>query len=243
MNNFYIVANLKMNKSFEESKLYLKFLQNKVKNSKCEIILFPSNISLAYFHENIYGMQVGVQDIDYRSEGEGTGSISASQVKDICNYVLIGHSERRIIFSEDNKLLNKKLKSSWKNNLKTIFCVGEDINIRNSGAKAVEDYIVKQLVNSLENDSDWQNLIVAYEPIWAIGTGKPADASQIKDVLEIIKQTLNKLSNNINIPILYGGSINEENFQNYKNQRNIDGLLIGSSSLNPDVLSKIINNI
>lgn len=232
-----------MNKSFEQSQIYLKTLQNKIKNSNCKIILCPSNISLEYFYKNINGMEVGIQDIDYRNEGQGTGSISASQVKDICNYVLIGHSERRETFSEDEKILNKKLKSSWKNNLKTIFCVGENINIRNKGNKAVEDYIVQQLVNSLKPDSDWNNLIVAYEPIWAIGTGKPADSSQIKDVLEVIKQTLSKLSNNKKIPILYGGSINEKNFQDYKNQRNIDGLLIGSASLDPDVLSKIINNI
>ncbi|MDG2100832.1 MAG: triose-phosphate isomerase [Dehalococcoidia bacterium] len=243
MNKFYIIANLKMNKSFEESKKYLKSLQNKVKSSKCKIVLCPSNISLAHFNKNIHEMELGIQDIDYRNEGQGTGSISASQIKDICDYVLIGHSERRETFSEDHKLLNKKLKSSWKNNLKTIFCVGENINIRNKGSKAVEDYIVKQLVNSLEPDSDWKNLIVAYEPIWAIGTGKPADTLQIKDVLEVIKLTLSQLSNNINIPILYGGSINEKNFQEYKNKKNIDGLLIGSASLDPDILSNIINNI
>ncbi|NCG35334.1 MAG: hypothetical protein GWO78_05015 [Dehalococcoidales bacterium] len=149
MNKFYIIANLKMNKSFEESKKYLKSLQNKVKSSKCKIVLCPSNISLAHFNKNIHEMELGIQDIDYRNEGQGTGSISASQIKDICDYVLIGHSERRETFSEDHKLLNKKLKSSWKNNLKTIFCVGENINIRNKGSKAVEDYIVKQLVNSL----------------------------------------------------------------------------------------------
>ncbi|NCG35335.1 MAG: hypothetical protein GWO78_05020 [Dehalococcoidales bacterium] len=85
--------------------------------------------------------------------------------------------------------------------------------------------------------------MVAYEPIWAIGTGKPADTLQIKDVLEVIKLTLSQLSNNINIPILYGGSLNEKNFQEYKNKKNIDGLLIGSASLDPDILSNIINNI
>ena len=144
MNKFYIIANLKMNKSFDESKLYLDSLQNKVSNSKNKIIICPSSISLEYFYKNIIGMKVGAQDIDHRKEGQGTGSISASQIKDICDYVIIGHSERRETFLENHKVLSEKLKLSWTNNIKPIFCVGENINIRNKGPKAVEDFIVQQ---------------------------------------------------------------------------------------------------
>ena len=242
MNKFYIIANLKMNKSFDESKLYLDSLQNKVSNSKNKIIICPSNISLEYFYKNIIGMEVGAQDIDHRKEGQGTGSISASQIKDICDYVIIGHSERRETFLENYKVLSEKLKSSWTNNITPIFCVGENINIRNKGPKAVEDFIVQQLENSLLPNSNWNNLLVAYEPIWAIGTGKAADLKEITNVLDVIRKTLSQLSDNTNIPILYGGSINEKNFTDYKNIRNINGFLIGSASLEPDILSKIINN-
>jgi triosephosphate isomerase len=242
MNKFYIIANLKMNKSFDESKLYLKSLQNKIINSKNKIIICPSNISLEYFYKNIIGMEVGTQDIDHRKEGQGTGSISASQLKDICDYVIIGHSERRETFSENHKILSEKLKLSWTYNIKPIFCVGENINIRNKGSKAVEDFIVQQLKESLLPDSNWDNLLVAYEPIWAIGTGKAADFKEITNVLDVIRKTLYQLSNSTNIPILYGGSINEKNFKDYKNKKNINGFLIGSASLDPDILSKIINN-
>ena len=187
-------------------------------------------------------MKVGAQDIDHRKEGQGTGSISASQIKDICDYVIIGHSERRETFLENHKVLSEKLKLSWTNNIKPIFCVGENINIRNKGPKAVEDFIVQQLENSLLPNSNWNNLLVAYEPIWAIGTGKAADLKEITNVLDVIRKTLSQLSDNTNIPILYGGSINEKNFTDYKNIRNINGFLIGSASLEPDILSKIINN-
>ena len=242
MNDFYIIANLKMNKSIPESKSYLNLLKENIQNFNNKIIICPSNISLFHFAKEIQGMRLGIQDIDHREQGQGTGSISASQVKDICEFAIVGHSERREIFFEDNKTLSEKLRILWKNNMTPIFCIGENQEVRDKGFKAVEKHINKQLRDSLFEDSKWENLLLAYEPIWAIGTGLSASPKQASEVISLIHEIVKEISGGIDVPILYGGSVNEENHLDFQNEEKINGLLIGSACLDPITFSKIINN-
>ena len=115
-----------MNKTIDESKSYLNLLNKNIKNFNNKIVICPSNISLFHFVNEIQGMSLGIQDIDHREQGQGTGSISASQVKDICEFAIVGHSERRETFFENNKTLSEKLKILWNNNMTPIFCIGEN---------------------------------------------------------------------------------------------------------------------
>ncbi len=242
MKDFYIIANLKMNKSIVESKIYLNFLKKNIQNFNNKIVICPSSISLFYFANEIQGMKLGIQDIDHREQGQGTGSISASQVKDICEFAIVGHSERRQTFFENNKTISEKLQMLWKNNMTPIFCIGENQEVRNKGFKAIEKHINKQLRDSLFEDSKWENLLVAYEPIWAIGTGLSASPEQASEVISLIHETVKEISGGIDVPILYGGSVNEENHLDFQNEEKINGLLIGSACLDPITFSKIINN-
>jgi len=242
MNDFYIIANLKMNKTIAESKSYLNLLNENIRNFNNKIVICPSNISLFHFANEIQGMSLGIQDIDHREQGQGTGSISASQVKDICEFAIVGHSERRETFFENNKTLSEKLKILWKNNMTPIFCIGENQEVRDKGFEAVKKHINKQLKESLFENSDWENLLVAYEPIWAIGTGLSASPEQASEVISLIHEIIKEISGGIDVPILYGGSVNEENHLDFQKEEGINGLLIGSACLDPITFSKIINN-
>ena len=244
MNDFYIIANLKMNKTIAESKSYLNLLNENIRNfnNKNKIVICPSNISLFHFANEIQGMSLGIQDIDHREQGQGTGSISASQVKDICKFAIVGHSERRETFFENNKTLSEKLKILWKNKMTPIFCIGENQEVRDKGFEAVKKHLNNQLKDSLFENSDWENLLVAYEPIWAIGTGLSASPEQASEVITLIHEIIKEISGGIDIPILYGGSVNEENHLHFQNEEKINGLLIGSACLDPIKFSKIINN-
>ena len=205
MNDFYIIANLKMNKSIPESKSYLNLLKENIQNFNNKIVICPSNISLFQF-------------------------------------AIVGHSERREVFFENNKTLSEKLRILWKNNMTPIFCIGENQEVRDKGFKAVEKHINKQLRDSLFEDSKWENLLLAYEPIWAIGTGLSASPKQASEVISLIHKIVKEISGGIDVPILYGGSVNEENHLDFQNEEKINGLLIGSACLDPITFSKIINN-
>ena len=187
-------------------------------------------------------IHIGIQDIDHREEGSATGSISASQVKEICKYAIIGHSERRETFFETNEIIREKLLRCWENHITPILCVGESLEIRNKGLDKVKEHLFFQLEKSLSSDAKWKDLIIAYEPIWAIGSGNSASKNEAFEIIELINGKLDTMSGGINIPVLYGGSVNVENFKDFLSIEKISGLLIGSASLHPEDLSKIINN-
>ena len=241
MSKFYILANLKMNKSFDQSVKYLESLSKKVTNYDDEIILFPSNISLEYFSRNIGKFKLGIQDLDFRNEGQGTGSIAASQVKNLCDYSLIGHSERRQHFFENDEIISRKINISQKNNITPVLCVGEDLDTRNKGFSEVEKFISNQINKAISEETDIRNIMIAYEPIWAIGTGKSASIIDIEEVILIIKNCLEKISKQFIVPIFYGGSVSEKNSEEFRKSKKINGILVGSASLDSEILSKIIN--
>ena len=237
-----IISNLKMNKNFNEFDSYLQTLKSEVKNFQNEIVLCPSSIYLDKLFSEKLKFSIGIQDIDHRNQGAATGSISATQVKNICEYAIVGHSERREVFKEHNEMIKEKISRCWENEITPILCIGESLKIREKGIEEIKKHLFSQLEETLNFNDNFQDIIIAYEPIWAIGTGLSATNNQILEVLEIISEKLSLISNSKNIPVLYGGSVNLDNFKDLQKISNLSGFLIGSASLDPNSLSKIIND-
>lgn len=187
---------------------------------------------------------IGAQNMNDASEGAFTGEVAASMLKDAgASFVLLGHSERRRIFKEDNGFINRKVKRALHSSLQPIVCVGETFEEREAGK--TEEVIKKQLVECLEGISNEMavSLIIAYEPVWAIGSGKAATPTIAEEVHGYIRELLGSLFGEdvaVKIPILYGGSVNPENAKEFLNEENIDGLLIGSASLHAESFAKIV---
>lgn len=220
-----VAANLKMNLNYEEIKNYVEKIDN-IDNKN--IIFIPTNIYVPYFLNK--GYSVGVQNCHYLDKGAYTGEVSPSQIKSMgVDYVLIGHSERRSYFKEDNELLNKKIKEALKNNLKVIYCVGETKGEKDLGK--TKDVIRESLINGLKDINE--EVIIAYEPVWAIGTNVIPTMDEIKETVDYIKSIYNYKT-------LYGGSINDKNIEELNNISNVDGYLVGGASLDIEKLNKII---
>lgn len=220
-----------MNLTFDQANT----LANSIKSSnRNEIILFPPSIYALKVKEIVKGknIKVGVQNIFYEDFGAYTGEISAIMVKSMdLDYVLIGHSERRKYFFESDEIINKKLKKAIEYNLDVILCVGETLEERENN-KAFE-VVKNQVLRAIEGLNNLNNVKIAYEPVWAIGTGINATPEQANEMHQFIKEI-------INIPVLYGGSVNEKNAYELLSQEFIDGLLIGGASLKAEIFNKII---
>ena len=236
-----IISNLKMNKNFKEFDSYLQTLKSEVKNFQNEIVLCPSSIYLDKLFSEKLKFSIGIQDIDHRNQGAATGSISATQVKNICEYAIVGHSERREVFKEHNEMIKEKISRCWENEITPILCIGESLKIREKGIEEIKKHLFSQLEETLTTDSNWGEIIIAYEPIWAIGTGLSASKDETEEIVDILNEKLLYLSGKKPIPILYGGSVNFDNFKDFQSIANLSGFLIGSASLNSDTLSQIIN--
>jgi triosephosphate isomerase len=185
----------------------------------------------------------GAQDISAAESGAHTGDISGSMLSKLgCTYVLIGHSERRNNHKEDDSLINRKIKSALANELKPILCVGEELQIRESGTHI--QHILDQLRNSLKgfHKPDLRKIVVAYEPVWAIGTGKTATPEDAQEVCLAIRNELRVIGNDEiadNCRILYGGSVKSINTLDIMKEPDIDGALVGGASLDPEEFARI----
>ena len=185
----------------------------------------------------------GAQDISAAESGAHTGDISGSMLSKLgCTYVLIGHSERRSSHKEDDSLINRKIKSALANELKPILCVGEELQIRESGTHI--QHILDQLRNSLKgfHKPDLKKIVVAYEPVWAIGTGKTATPEDAQEVCLAIRNELRVIGNDEiadNCRILYGGSVKSINTLDIMKEPDIDGALVGGASLDPEEFARI----
>ena len=225
----FCVANFKMNKNRYETNSYLDKL-TALNNSKPEtnIIICPPYTSLDKSIDNI---SLGAQNINSNIDGAYTGEISAQMVSDFnVEYVILGHSERREYFGENDIDINKKIKIASKYDLIPILCVGENLNQRNDDQ--VFKILEKQLSTSLNNINDKSNIIIAYEPIWAIGTGKTATTAIITETHDMIRNILNDIGfDGEKISILYGGSVNRNNAKELIALNDVDGFLIGGASL------------
>ncbi len=239
----YTIANWKMNGLNNSIKL-VKSIENhikKTKHSKSKIIICPPFTLLSNFTKIEKKISFGGQDCHYLNNGAFTGSISASMLKSIgCKYVIIGHSERRQYQNELSKELKLKIKSALASNLKVIYCIGEkfsEIKRRNK--------VLASQINSLPTNFKFKNIIIAYEPVWAIGTGKVPSLNQINNIHSKIRLLLAKKighNNSNKISILYGGSVNAQNASEILNLSQVDGVLVGGASLKVPDFSKIIDS-
>jgi len=228
-----VAGNWKMNKTDSETIALIKSLKEDLENVQALSIIFPPFISLLTANKELQNstIKLGAQNMHFEESGQFTGEISAKMLVNICEYVIIGHSERRQFFNESNTVINKKLKSAIKNGLKPILCIGESLEEKSAGLSA--KILEKQLIKGLDGITNSKDLIIAYEPVWAIGTGEAANPEEISLT---IKNTIHTTLASINlnhpiIPILYGGSVNPSNTASFMNYSEINGVLVGSASL------------
>lgn len=242
-----IAGNWKMNMLPNEAIQYIQDFEPLVKDSKAEVILCVPYTDLFYCIMNAQGtnIKIGAQNMHYEEKGAYTGEVSPQMLKAIgCEYVIIGHSERRQYYNETDESVNKKLKAAFEVGLKPIVCVGESLEQREAG-KAVE-IITTQTKLALEGLSNDQvkNTIIAYEPIWAIGTGKTATSEDANDAIKAIRGKVREIYGEEvaeEIIIQYGGSVKSSNAAELFSTSDIDGGLVGGASLKAEEFSKIVN--
>lgn len=245
-----VVANWKMNKGLVQSQQFaeeLKKYVEKHKNLSAEIVICPPFTSIETVNKKLSatGVKLGAQDMNQESMGAYTGEISAGMLKSCgCEYVILGHSERRKYFHETDQLINKKVLKALDEGLKPILCVGETLQEHED--KITEGVIEGQLEECLEHVSEEGvvNVTIAYEPVWAIGTGKNATPHQAETVHNFIRKKLKKMYNediSKNTRIIYGGSISEENAKELFAPQTINGGLVGGASLEAETFIKIVN--
>ena len=242
-----VAANWKMYKTPQEGVDFISELSNLLLDKEKPTIIFcPPFTSLFHINEMIsdLDMSLGAQNVYFEKEGAFTGEISVNMLKSCSvQYVIIGHSERRHIFNESNKDTNRKIHTVLDNEIIPIFCVGEKLDDRESNN--TRTILLEQLEEGLAgvNIDALDRIIIAYEPVWAIGTGVNALPNQVQESHEMIRDILMELYDNnlnIDIPILYGGSVKPDNSEELINTKGVDGFLIGGASLNLDTFSKII---
>jgi triosephosphate isomerase len=240
----FLSANWKMNKTISETENFLKELLPLVKEiSDRNIIIAPPFTSLYKASEILKdtNIMLAAQDVFYEDKGAYTGEISPSMLIDVnCKYVIIGHSERRKYFHEDDEIINKKIRASQKAGLGVIFCIGETLDEREKNMTF--DILNRQIERGLVNVEP-NNLIIAYEPVWAIGTGKTATINQILEAHKYIRNKLEILfGNNFEDScIIYGGSVTPENIDSLMACEEINGVLVGGASLKVESFFRIIN--
>ena len=239
-----IIANWKMNKSVAESVSFVNQIIDPLsKINSVATVICPPFTSLSALSSSIAGthIKLGAQNVYFEIDGAYTGEISISMLKELCSYVIVGHSERRILFKENDLTINMKLRSVINNGLNPILCVGESIESRTKGE--ANQVIGDQITKGLEKVASLDNLIIAYEPIWAIGTGKSASSEIAQEMSLTIRNKINDLYGIISqkIPILYGGSVKSENINDFVSQDDINGALVGSASLDPKSFVAIVS--
>jgi triosephosphate isomerase (TIM) len=232
----YCIANWKMNQSINDCKNFENYMNTNFKYNESEMVICPSYLHLSLMTELFSNskIEIGSQNISEYENGAFTGEISPEMLADLnINWSIVGHSERRQIFKESDKEVNAKLVNLVKNRINPILCIGEMLEDRQSGNT---NSILKSQLEKALNLIDFSdiNLLIAYEPVWAIGTGVPAELNIIKDTHDEIREMLSQFfSNSKSIPLLYGGSVNPENCNDILNIENVNGFLIGGASLNP----------
>lgn len=242
-----IAGNWKMNKLPNEAIDFIDRLTPLVKDTKNEVVVCVAYTDLFYALLTAQGtnIKIGAQNMHFEEKGAYTGEVSAQMLKSIgVEYVIIGHSERRQYFNETDETVNKKVKTAFKHELKPIVCVGETLEQREAGK--AEEIITNQTEKALEGltDEQVQNTIIAYEPIWAIGTGKTATSEDANNAIKAIRDKICQIyGQNVgkSIIIQYGGSVKSANCKELFTTSDIDGGLVGGASLDPEEFAKIIN--
>ena len=239
-----IAGNWKMNMLPNEAISFIEEIEPMVKDTKNEVIICVPFTDFFYANNMAQGtnIQVGVQNMHYEDKGAYTGEISAPMLKSVnCKYVIIGHSERRQYFNETDETVNKKVKKALEYGLTPIVCVGETLEEKEAGKtiEIITSQIEKGLVDLKSSDLD--KIVIAYEPIWAIGTGKTATSEDAQNAIKAIREKIKSLFNTDDISILYGGSVKGSNAKELFAMKDIDGGLVGGASLEAKSFSEIVN--
>ena len=241
-----VIGNFKMNQTPSQTKEYLLKFLPKVESTKNEVILcFPATslTTAKYLTENT-GVKLGGQNMCDEDNGRATGEINGLMLKDAgAEYVIVGHSERRTKFKENFRTNNKKIKLAFKNKLKVILCVGESLTERNT-LKMLES-LKTQIEESLKGiyENELERVIIAYEPIWAIGSGKLPTNKELERAVKAIRKVISddfSVKAGENIQIVYGGSLDSKNINQYVKLNDINGFLVGGSCLDPMEFAKIV---
>lgn len=241
-----IAGNWKMHLNTNQASLYLHKLDQKVESHRnIEIVLCPSILSLQSLslQVNHRKFKLGAQNCYWRDEGSFTGEVSASQLRGVVNYVIVGHSDRRHKFGESDIEVRQKVQAVIRNNMKPILCIGETAGERANNETL--DVLHGQLVAGLANvtSEEISDVIIAYEPVWAIGTGDNARADEVATTVDIIRHQVESLYGSQAaeaVRIVYGGSVDAHNARDYLALENVDGLLIGGASLKADAFAGIV---
>lgn len=242
-----IAGNWKMNMLPNEAIEYIDSLSKLVKDSENEVILCVPYTDLFYclMSAQDTNIKIGAQNMHFAEKGAYTGEVSGQMLKSIgVEYVIIGHSERRQYFAETDESVNKKIKAAFENELKPIVCVGETLEQREAGV--TNEIITNQTRLALDGLTNEQveNTIVAYEPIWAIGTGKTATSNDANEAVKAIREEIKRIygdDTSNKVIIQYGGSVKSSNAKELFETSDIDGGLVGGASLVPDEFAKIVN--
>ncbi len=239
MKKTLVVANWKMNPASLKEAKDLFAESKKIRNSNCRVVVCPPFPYLAFGKGVLLGAQNCFCKDPVTGKGPFTGETSPSMIKDLgCEYVIVGHSERREILGEKEEEINGKIKSVISAGLSPILCVGEK---KEEGATGE---IKKQLKEGLKGVSSTKKVIIAYEPLFAIGTGKPCDVDLAAKRRVFIRSVLSKISSaSKNLPVLYGGSVDEKNCRRYIEEGGFEGLLVGGASLKPEKFKKIVDKL
>ncbi len=243
-----IAGNWKMNKNIQETETYINELKELVKDTQNEVIICVPFIDLCKAVKTAKGtnIKIGAQNVHFEEKGAYTGEVSPKMLADTgVEYIIIGHSERREYFNETDETINKKLKAALAHGLKPILCVGETLEQREQGITKM--WITGQVRYDMEGLSkdEAKNIIIAYEPIWAIGTGKTASKEDANEALKWIREEIEKLYDKEladEIIIQYGGSVKSSNASELFAMSDIDGGLVGGASLEPTEFAKIVNS-
>ena len=244
--NKYCIANWKMYMNKSKINSYFSEFLDKEFKSVCNIVICPSIIHLGYVNDIIKSnehIKLGAQNVSEFESGAYTGEHSLEMLNEYnCKYSIIGHSERRQLYGETDLNINNKLRLLNNSNIVPIVCIGETLEENESGiAYAVLENQLKKIFNNIDLNNT-KDCIIAYEPIWAIGTGKSADIETIYSVHKHLKNIINEINtNNCNICLLYGGSVNEDNAAEILEINEVDGFLIGSASIIADKFYNIYN--
>lgn len=241
-----IIGNWKMNFTVHEASLYLNRLEKLVQPRRSvDVILAPSLLALQTLslQVNLRQFKLAAQNFYWRDHGPYTGEISATQLRGIVQYALVGHSERRHLFHETDKDTRAKVQAAIRNNIRPVLCIGETIHERSTGETL--DVLRDQLVAGLANvtSEELEEVVIAYEPVWAIGTGENALPIDVMAASKAIRHNLKELYGSKvagEVQVLYGGSVNQNSAADYLALPDIDGLLVGGASLDPKVFNEVV---
>ncbi|WP_456454796.1 triose-phosphate isomerase [Thermovibrio sp.] len=245
MRRLLIAGNWKMHKTVPQALTLVRELKELLKGVEDrDVLVCPPFTALYPVREELKGSSIylGAQNMFYEEEGAYTGEISPLMLKDLnCSFVIVGHSERRRIFKEDDELINRKVLSAVNHGITPILCVGETLEERERGE--TEKVVDKQLRKGLKGLSEVDEFVIAYEPVWAIGTGKSATPEMAQEVHLFIREVLKELFGKekaSKVRILYGGSVKPENAKSLLEMEDIDGALVGGASLKAESFSRIV---